>query len=166
MWFKMRPVDLGFLATAARIYSVERYIEAPRDGVWNAFTDPSTWRHWWPGVRSASYGSSPRPYGVGTYREATVGRQKYQEYIVAWDERRRFAYYIDRATLPIANAQLECTELEDESGGTRVRWTIAHDPRMLLRVSAPFFRHIMDSMLARAMTNLERYLRSGAGPHA
>jgi hypothetical protein len=123
--------------------------------------------HWWPGVKSASYGSSPKPYGVGTFREATVGGQRYEEYMVAWDAGRRFAYYIDRATVPIAKAQLECTELADDGEGTRVRWTIACEPRLLLRVASPFFRGIMERMLARALANLEIFVRvEGAIPTA
>ena len=75
-----------------RIYVAERTLAAPRTSVWTAFADPATWRHWWPGVSSASYGNSPEPYGVGTFREATVSGQRYEEYIVAWEEQRRFAY--------------------------------------------------------------------------
>jgi hypothetical protein len=160
MWFEMREVGLDFLASAQKTYVVNRHVEAPRLAVWGAFADPTTWRNWWPGVVSASYGDSPKPYGVGTFREATVGRQKYQERIVGWEEGRRFAYYIARATLPIADAQLECTELADDGTGTRVTWTIAHDPRLLLRLSAPFFSRIMDTMLAKAMRSLELYLRT------
>ena len=167
MWFKMRAVDLDFLQTAPRTYVVERNVAVPRGAVWDAFSDPTTWRHWWPGVRSASYGSSPKPYGVGTFREATVGGQRYEEYIVAWDAGRHFAYYIDRATVPIAKAQLESTELVDDGEGTRVRWTIACEPRLLLRAASPFFRGIMERMLARAMANLEIFVRvEGAIPTA
>ena len=167
MWFEMRSVDMTYLATAPKIYRVQHHIEARRDTVWKAFTDPATWRYWWPGVKSATYRSTPKPYGVGTLREATVGRQKYEEVVVAWDHGRRFAYYIERASVPIAYAQLESTELEDEGAGTLVSWTIAHEPRLLLRLTAPFFRRIMDTMLARAMANLAAHLsaeRAAAAP--
>jgi uncharacterized protein YndB with AHSA1/START domain len=158
MWFPMRKVDLAFIDTAGKTYVAERTLRAGRANVWNAFTDPTTWHEWWPGVASASYGDSMPPYGVGTFREATVGGQRYEEYIVAWDTGTRWAYYIDRATLPIATAQLECTEFEDWDGGTRVRWTVAFDRRLLMWLMTPFFPRIMDSMLARAMSNLDRYL--------
>jgi len=164
VWFKMRNVDLDFLGNAPRIWAVERTVAAPRTAVWNAFSDPTTWGHWWPGVASASYGDSPKPYGIGTFREATVGGQRYEEYIVAWDAGRRFAYYIDRATVPIAKTQLECTELFDDAAGTRVRWTIACEPRLMLRAVSPFFRGIMDRMLGRALANLEVFVRRGATP--
>jgi uncharacterized protein YndB with AHSA1/START domain len=160
VWFEMRTVGLDFQHSARKRYVVECYVDAPRIAVWAAFADPTTWRHWWPGVISASYGTSPKPYGVGTFREATVGRHKYEERIVAWEEGLLFAYYIARATLPIADAQLECTELSDDGAGTRVAWTIAHDPRLLLRLSAPIFPRIMSSMLAKAMFGLDIHLRS------
>ena len=43
--------------------------------------------------------------------------QRYDETMLAWDEGVRWAYRIDRATTPIARAQVECTELADGSGG-------------------------------------------------
>jgi len=158
MWFAMRKVGLDFVESASKTYVAERVVRAPRTAVWEAFTDPTTWSEWWPGVASASYGHSVPPYGVGTFRKATVSGQRYEEYIIAWDPGTRWAYYIDRATLPIASAQLECTEFQDCEGGTRVRWTIALDRRLLMWLVSPLFPRMMDRMLGRAMANLERYL--------
>jgi uncharacterized protein YndB with AHSA1/START domain len=163
MWFRMREVGLDFLATAKRRYVVEAEVGAPRMDVWRTLVDPTTWPRWWPGVRSASYGEQAGPPGIGTFRRATVGRQTYEEYIVAWDEGERWAYYIDRATLPIATAQLECTELADSSAGTRVRWTLAQDPRLLMVLTAPLFPRLMRSLFERAMSGLELYLKSRSG---
>jgi hypothetical protein len=163
MWFKMRKVDLGFLASAGKTSAVECDLRAARCDVWKAFTDAATWPHWWPGVQSASYGDATGPYGVGTFRQATVSGQTYEEYIVAWDEGRRWAYYIDRATLPIARAQLECTDFEDHGSGTRVRWIVAHDRRFLLWVVGPLFACIMRSLFRKAMANLDAYIASQKG---
>ena len=158
MWFTLRKVGLDFIDVAGRTYVAECDVRAPRMDVWNAFTDPSTWCEWWPGVTSASYGGASPPYGVGTFREATVGGQRFEEYIVAWEPGRRWAYYIDRATLPLATAQLECTEFEDRGSGTRVRWILALDRRLLMWLASPFFPRIMDSLFRRAMTNLDAYI--------
>jgi uncharacterized protein YndB with AHSA1/START domain len=157
MWFQMRKVDLGFLESAAKTYTVSCTLRAARRDVWAAFVDPATWPHWWPGVTAASYRGAP-PYGVGTFRQATVSGQRYEEYIVAWDEGRRWAYYIDRATVPIATAQLECTDFEDDGHGTRVHWTVAHDRRLLLWLVGPLFPRMMQSLFQRAMANLDAYL--------
>src|SRR5437867_3837564 len=125
MWFEMRKVDLGFLRTAQKTYVAECDVAASRAEVWAALIDPATWSRWWPGLESASYRGAPPPYGVGTPREAKLGRQRYEEIILVWEEGRRWGYRIDRATVPIARAQVECTELEDHAGGTRVRWILA-----------------------------------------
>jgi hypothetical protein len=158
MWFELRKVDLDFLRTAPRIYVTEAVVRAPRRDVWRMVVDPSTWPEWWPDVRDASYGTSPEPYGVGTVRRATVGRHRYEEIMLAWEEERRWAYFIERATIPLATAQLEQTELEDVEGGTRVRWIMAQDPRLLMRVVGPFFPGIMRRLFRQAMANLERTL--------
>ena len=54
-----------------------------------------------------------------------------------------------------AKAQLESTELEDHGSGTRVRWTLATHPGILLWVTAPFFRSTVQRLQNRAMRNLE-----------
>jgi carbon monoxide dehydrogenase subunit G len=158
MWFEMRPVGLDFLKDAPRVWVAECQLSAPRMAVWNAFADAASWPAWFPGVSQASYPGESPPYGVGTRRAASVAGQRYEERMVAWDEGKRWAYYIERATLPLANAQLECSEFEDHEGGTRVRWTLAADPRTALKVAAPAFQRVLDSLHRKAMGNLERYL--------
>ena len=155
MWFRFRPVELEFLESAPRRHVAEARVDLPRDVVWRAFTDASTWNEWWPGVRSAGYGSEP-PFGVGTIREADVGGFRMEETVLAWDEGRRFAYRIDRSNAPIAKAQLEATELEDDGTGTRVRWTLALEPRLLMKLARPWFQGSVERMLERALRNLER----------
>ena len=154
MWFQMRQVDLDFLENAPRIHVVGCDVALPREVVWNAVIDPPTWSDWFPGVRSASYRGDP-PYGVGTIRIADVGGYLMEETMLAWDDGRRWAYRIDRATVPLAKAQLEATELAYQGSGTRVRWTLASDPGILLRVTAPFFQSTVQRLLERAMRNLE-----------
>ena len=159
MWFDLRPVDLDFLDNAPRTYVVECDVALPRSEVWKAIIDPPTWPEWFPGVRSASYLGDP-PYGVGTVRVADVGGYRMEETMLAWDEERRWAYRIDRATVPLAKAQLESTELEDTATGTRVRWTLATHPGILLWVTGPFFQGVVQRLLERALGNLERRLRA------
>lgn len=81
--------------------------------------------------------------------------------MLAWDDGRRFAYRIDRATVPLAKAQIESTDLEDCDAGTRVRWTLAIDPGWMMTLAAPFFRRTVQRLLERAMANLE--VRSAGG---
>ena len=158
MWFDMREVDLDFIETAGKTFIATSELSAPRSQVWDAFVDPTTWHRWWPGVESAAYPEQSEPYGVGTTRVARVSGQSYEESIVAWEEGTRWAYHISRATVPIATAQLECTDFADCNGGTRVRWTLALDRRLLMWVATPAFSRYMPHLFDRAMRNLDAYL--------
>lgn len=163
MQFQMRAVGLDFIATARRTWTVESVVRAPRSVVWQAYVDPSTWPDWFPGVRSASY-TSPEPYGVGARRVADVSGRHFEEIIVAWDEGKRWAYYIKSAAAPLAHAQLECTEFEDAPDGTLLRWTIAADPRLLLWLATPVFETTVRRLFSRACNSLEAHLRARPGP--
>ena len=163
MWFVMREVGLELLDAPAQRYVTSRDVAASRMDVWRTFADPTTWSVWWPGVSEASYRPQAIPCGVGTIRRATVHGQRYEETMLAWDEGVRFAYRIDRATLPLAHAQVECTEFEDSpGGGTRVRWTLAIEPRLMMRVAAPLFPSIIDRLFVRAMEGLDAYVAAHA----
>jgi carbon monoxide dehydrogenase subunit G len=159
MWFQLREVGLGFIEDAGKTYVMECEVAATRREVWELIVDPSTWVDWFPGGEAASYGDSPEPYGVGTRRRARVGGHDYDEVIVAWEPEARWAYTIARATVPIATAQLECTELEDTEAGTRVRWILAADRRLLMWLLAPFLQRQLQHLWSRAMRNLEATLR-------
>ena len=71
MWFELRQESLGFLGRAPVVHVAEAVIEVPRNAVFGAIVEPRGWKHWFPGVREASY-TTPPPYGVGTIREANV----------------------------------------------------------------------------------------------
>ena len=156
----MRAVDLGFLERAGKVWVMEATVAAPRRDVWRAISDPTVWHHWFPGVQSAWYEGGP-PYGVGTVRRAIVGGQRMEEVMLAWDEERRWAYYLAGASYPLARAQLECTELEDCARGTRLRWTIASDRGLLLWLATPVFHPTVTRLWTRAAGNLERWLAAG-----
>ncbi len=163
MWYEMRKVGLDFIKTANKTYVMESEVNLPRQIVWEVITDASTWRHWFPGTRKASYRAESMPPGVGTCREALVGNARYEEYMVAWDEGTRWAYYIARSTVPIAWAQLESTELADTPNGTRVRWILATDRRLMLLLFAPIFHFYLKSLWKKAMRNLENFVADADG---
>ncbi len=158
MWFELQPVELDFLDTAPRRWVVKARLSAPRTAVWDAFVDPASWCHWFPDVIEASYPGSAPPHGVGTRRFSHVGSQYYEETMLAWDDGVRWAYRIDRMTLPVSTAHVECTEFEDDGTGTLLRWTLAAKPRMMLRLTGPFMEGMLQRLLARAARNLDRHL--------
>lgn len=161
MRFAMRHEDLGFLERAPMVERVEAAASSAPAAVFAALADAAAWPHWFPGVRAAWY-STPRPYGVGTIREANVSGTHWVEKMIAWDYPSRWAWTVTAASVPLAVAQVESFELVPAAGGTRVCWTIAIEPRLLGRLGRPFLRRTTASLFARAIGNLDAHLLRGA----
>lgn len=157
MAYELRRKNLDFIARAPAVHVAEGEIAAPRAAVFTAFTDAPGWKHWFPSVREASY-TTPPPHGVGSIREADVGATRWVEEIIAWDAPTRWAWTVVSTSVPFATAQVESFEFMDGGTGTRVRWTIALEPRLIARLGAPFFGRTLVRMLDRALGNLSARL--------
>src|SRR5437016_5288254 len=97
-------------------------------------------------------------HGGGTFREADFGGTRWIEEMIAWDEPARWAWTVTRASVPLATAQVEAFELTETGDGTHVRWTLALEPRLLGRVSAPLAARTIPRLFRRAMDNLGTYV--------
>ena len=96
---------------------------------------------------------------------ADVGGDLFEETILAWDEKTRWTYRIDRCTAALAHAQVESTELSDAAeGGTRVRWILASDPREGFAAAREALPGILETLLGEALANLERHLTEAEAP--
>ena len=160
MWFSCRKEQLSFIERAPLVHTVRATVAAARPKDFATIVDPYTWRNWFPGVRAASY-PSPTPYGVGTIRQAHVGRSHWVEELIAWDTDTRWAYTVLRSTAPFARAQIESFDFSDQSGGTDVRWTLALEPRLVARLGTPFLPRVVDRLFHRAMRNLDAFIAGG-----
>jgi carbon monoxide dehydrogenase subunit G len=158
VWFELRKESLGFLNRAPVVRVAEAVIAAPRDTVFGAIVEPRSWKHWFPGVREASY-TTPPPYGAGTIREANVGGTRWVEELIDWEDPTRWAWTVLRTSVPFAQAQVESFEFMEAAGRTRVRWTLALEPRLLARLGAPLAGRMTSRLLRRAMANLATYLQ-------
>jgi carbon monoxide dehydrogenase subunit G len=160
MWFDLRTETLAFVDHAPVRWVAEAPVAAPRAAVFAAVVAPESWKHWFPNVQDAAYTSAP-PYGVGTIREAHVGGTRWVEEVVAWADGTRFAWTVTGASVPFAAAQVESFEFADAESATRVRWTLALEPRLLARLGAPLAPRVIGRLLCRAMKNLDAYLKTG-----
>lgn len=158
MWFHYRKEQISFAERAPVLVSVAARVAAPRSAVFAVMADPDTWPQWFPGVHAASY-ESGTPYGVGTIRQAHVGRSHWVEELIAWDTDSRWAYTVLRSTTSLARAQIELFDFRDVDGGTEVEWTLALEPRLLARLGTPFMPRVIDRLFRRAMRNLETFIR-------
>src|SRR5262245_65112243 len=157
----MRKESLGFVDRAPVVHVAEAVIAAPRHAVFGAIAEPRGWKHWFPGVREAAY-TTPPPHGVGTIREAHVGGTRWVEELIDWDDPTRWAWTVLRTSVPFAHAQVESFEFVEAAAGTRVRWTLALEPRLLARLGAPLTGRMISRLLGQAMENLATYLERNA----
>ncbi len=163
-WYPLRAVGLEFLRTAPQLHRLEAVVAASRDAVFGALADASHWHEWFPGVEWARYGGPGAP-GVGTLRESQVAGTRYDETMLVWEQPLRWGYRIDRATQPVAKAQVEMHELEETQRGTLVRWNLATDPDQAIETMSdgtPFPR-FLQQLHEDAMRGLERFLHARAG---
>ncbi|MBW2268483.1 MAG: SRPBCC family protein [Deltaproteobacteria bacterium] len=159
-WYEMKPVELDYLASAPAIWTMEAEVRAPRQSVWEAFADATTWKDWFPHVEEASYDGSP-PYGVGTIRRSNVAGALHVETMLAWDEFSRWGYRVDQATARLSTAQIEINEFRDSPTGTTVRWIIACQPLdefTFLAGDRPM-EEFLTELHEEAMQGLEAFLK-------
>jgi carbon monoxide dehydrogenase subunit G len=160
-WFELRREDASFVGRAPVVHVCRAEVAAPRKAVFGAFAEPHSWKDWFPGVRSAAY-TSPPPHGVGSIREAEVGGTRWVEELIAWEVGTRWAYTVTRSSAPLAAAQVEVFEFADAGAGTEVRWTLACEPRLLMRLGAPVAPRVIRRVFERAAANLGARLRETA----
>lgn len=140
--FDTRAETIDFLDAAPLRLAHTATTRAPAKDVFEALSaDVSTWGNWIDAVTRGEYGGEG-PYGVGTRRRVILtGGVAFHETVIAWDDPTRYAYRIDRTTVPGIRAQVEEWTLVETSAGTRVRWTMGVDAalplRLALRASAP-----------------------------
>ncbi|HEY3478624.1 MAG TPA: SRPBCC family protein [Streptomyces sp.] len=140
--YATRPVGLDFLTTAPLRLSFANTLRAAPEAVFDAIAQQvATLPRWYGAVAEAEYGG-PAPFGVGTKRRVKlVGGVAFHEEILAWDTPDRYAYRVERTTVPGIRAMAEQWAVLATPAGTRVAWTMAVEAALptaaAFRASAP-----------------------------
>lgn len=168
--FELRPVEVDFFQTAPlRVVSAATLSATPA-AVFEALVDRAAeMPRWFSAVRSVEYGggaygssgpgSGPGSVPVGTRRRVRlIDRSTFHETVLAVDAPHRFAYRIDRTTVPGLRAMAEEWTVVSTDAGTRVAWTVAVDGPAITRAglwaTAPGLR----AATRRALAKLDREL--------
>jgi hypothetical protein len=160
MWFEMRRETLRFVEHAPVVRATAAELVAPRPRVFQALVDTPGWVQWFPNVRAAAY-TTPAPHGKGSIRLSEIAGTQWEEEVIVRDEDRRWGWTVLRASVPLANAQVELFELTDTERGTAVRWTLAMEPRLIARIGAPLAEPAIRLLWQRATQNLQALLQQG-----
>jgi hypothetical protein len=133
---QLQPADESFFDTAPTRLSHRWSIARPASEVWAELVGNQA-MHWCRGL-SVNW-TSPRPFGVGTTRQATVlGVLKVQEHYFAWEEGRRKAFYASEVNIPLFSGIAEDYLVEpDGADRCTFTWKVAVEPSALGKPGAP-----------------------------
>lgn len=155
----MEPVDLDFIGRAPYRFVSSEVVHHPADRVFEAIAnDPAGWGEWFPGFSRTGRYLDPGPPGVGSRREVSMARIRYQETILAWEPPRRWAFCVTKASVPFARRLAEEYQVSSHGTHSLVQWTFAIDPRAGLKQTLFLGRPVIHSLFRRAMTNLSVHL--------
>ena len=147
--------DEAFLASAPSrfIHTIE--VALPANVVWAELTRDGT-LDWCRGLNIAWL--SPRPFGVGTKRQARLlGVLRVQEEYFIWEEGRRKAFYVTAVRPPAYRRSAEDYLVEAlGSGRCRFTWTLAFDLTLLGKLNSPLTAPIIRRMFADTSQHFEQ----------
>ena len=155
----LQPVGLDFFTSAPyRVISTE-VVHRSAAQIFDAIaSDPAGWGNWFPGFSHAGRYTTPPPHCAGSRRWMTMGGLAYDETILAWEPEQRWAFRVDRASVPFAYALAEDYQVSDHDVYSIVQWTFAIDPKPALRPAMAALKRVVPAVFRRAMTNLSHHL--------
>jgi len=158
-------VDETFLTAAPTRFVHTMEVELPADVVWTELTRDGTLA-WCRGLTIKWL--SPRPFGVGTRRQATlfgVLLHVQEEYFV-WEEGRRMAFFVTSARPPAYRRSAEDYRVE-AVGPTRSQftWTLAFELTWLGRLNTPLSKLIIRRMFADTERHFAQLASASKDPH-
>lgn len=146
-WFKTEPVDEAFFDAAPFRLVGEFDIPRPAAEVWAELTEdnPLSWCR----ILQKVVWTSPRPFGVGTTRQAQSlgGLNVINERFFRWEEGRRKSFYVLEGSLPLFRRFAEDYLVEPTSDTScRFTWAIAADPKPATRLANPANKRLLGTL--------------------
>ncbi len=159
----LRAEDSTFFDRAGLIIRVGATVAAPRAVVFGALAEAESWPQWFLTMRTARW-TSAKTHCVGAERSVSLDLLgTFDERFIAWDDGRRMAFTVLRASSPLTRAIAEDYRVHDAPGGsTRLEWTMAIEPRGAAFVLAPLTRIALRQIFLRSCKRLERRLATAA----
>lgn len=155
MWFKVRASDVTFAESSRKHFAYDFTVPAPPQDVFDLITRPETLSSWMPDYKGARWTTSPPP-GVGSIREVKLTTIAVHEKILVWEPGERFVFTIVRASVPILKRMVEDFRFDAVAVGTRVRWTIAYQPKLIASPLEPLLAPRFARMFEKSATRLSK----------
>lgn len=126
--FDLHECDEAFFQTAPIVHAFSLDLPVPASRVWEGLAGDRP-LEWCRLLRNGRY-TSPRPFGIGTTREITVGVGFHlREEFFRWDEGRGHSFFVTQSSLPLFRRFAEDYVIEPLGNEQcRLTWTIAFEP--------------------------------------
>jgi hypothetical protein len=157
MRFPCYPVDSTFFDTAPMRFKNAVELTASPADVFAIFEDGESWPRWFQAIQKVVWTSS-KPYGVGTTRTVWLISIALDEHFFRWEPGRRFSFFGTGASMPLVHALAEDYLLQELAPGkTRFTYSVAMEPRAVLRMGGLLARAFFDSTFRNACKGLQSY---------
>lgn len=155
---ELEKVDSDYVRTGPVQNTLTKLIGCSTDALFRAFEDPASWKQF---LNIDVEWTSPKPFGVGTTRTITTGRQTIEEYFTGFEEGRLMAFRFDRATLPVKAFAEEWLIEPKASDVCELQWSYAYEwGGPVKSVLSPVFNKGFDAQGTRALTKLATIMES------
>jgi hypothetical protein len=156
---QLQAVGPDFFTTAPQRSVHRAVIRRPPEPVFDAIAaDPAGWGDWFPGFDHSGHWVTSGPPGEGSRRLMRMSGFTYDETVIAWSRPDRFAFRVDRSSLPIGTALAEDYRLLPDPFGSVLEWTFAVHPGPVMRWTAGLLHPVMDRLVKKLAANLEKHL--------
>lgn len=160
-WYPLAPADDDFLGTARAVTTKVLDVDAPVETLWEALAADDAVVSWGPGATKTRW-VGPRPYGVGTVREVTMGGvATVREKFYRWDENRRMTFAVVESNRPGIRRFAEDYVVESTPTGSRLTWTVAVEVAKGAGPTAPIVRALLSLAVGSLINGLRKRLERG-----
>lgn len=150
-------VGLDFIDNARFRFRNSVDLAITPEQLFEVFSDAESWPRWVAVIKTVTW-TSPKPFGVGTTRNADLrGGIVVSEEFLAWEPFSRIAFRFNGSSTQTFAALAEDYRVEAIPGGCRLNWTMAVQPAGPARLAMPLFAPLLNLTLRRFLRTLRTY---------
>ena len=161
-WFPLESADDEFLRSAPARTTKVVDVPVPVETLWAALTADDALVSWGAGATKMTW-LTPRPFGVDTVREVTVGGvATVHEKFYRWDEGKRKTFAVSESNRPGIRRMVEDYVVESTPTGSRLTWTVGVEVAHLAGPTGFLVSQVLSVAIGTMASGLGKKLKRAA----
>ncbi len=157
MWFNLQPWTVEEAEKGKHSIQLNRTLNCSADKAFEAFNNQNL-KIWFDDITGAEWLSNEKEC-VGAVRQVNLKTMKVKEHFLKWENNKRFAFYLEAASLPLINAMIEDCQFNDVGDGRcEFNWNIYYQPTFITGLLLPIIRPVYTKMFEKAINDLEEFV--------